>query len=225
MNPLVRMAVSLRFLCLFVVAVIGLQADIAAAKPAFPTTPYPLTQSDRDALAQIERYLTSVHTISAEFIQAAPSGDVSTGDFYLQRPGRLRMEYRPPTPVTMVASHGDIVYYDKELDQVSHIPLESTLVGFLAQENVKFDDSVIITRFEREHDVTRLSLVQAKRPRDGMLTLEFSDAPLTLHNMVVTDSGGQTTTVSLNNARFNAPLDPQLFVFHDPHPNRRNVVK
>lgn len=205
--------------------VLILHADGASARPAFPTTPYALSPGDREALARIEIYLTGVHTISAEFIQAAPSGDISTGDFYLQHPGRLRMQYHPPTPVTMVASHGDIVYYDKELDQVSHIPLESTLVGFLAQENVKFDDSVIITGFERGHDVLRLSLVQAKRPRDGMLTLEFSDAPMALHNMVVTDSGGQTTTVSLNNARFNAPLDSDLFVFHDPHPNRRNVVK
>jgi outer membrane lipoprotein-sorting protein len=207
-----------RFLLLLVLGFVAI-ADFASAKPAFSVTPYALSQSDRESLTRIEQYLTGVHTISAEFIQAAPSGDISTGDFYLQRPGKLRMEYRPPTPVTMVASHGDIVYYDKELDQVSHIPLEST------QEKVRFDDSVIITGFERAHDTLRLSLVQAKRPRDGMLTLEFSDAPIVLHNMVVTDSGGQTTTVSLNNARFNAVLDSGLFVFHDPHPNRRNVVK
>ncbi len=50
-----------------------------------------------------------------------------------------------------------------------------------------------------------------------MLTLEFSDDPLAFHNMSITNSSGQVTTVSLNNARFNLPLPAELFVFMDPH--------
>ncbi|HEU5046673.1 MAG TPA: outer membrane lipoprotein carrier protein LolA [Rickettsiales bacterium] len=202
----------MRFLLsLFVVLFISQQAVAEGVKP------YKLSSDDRAALSRIEAYLSSVHTISSDFIQAAPNGDISTGKFFLQRPGKLRMEYLPPTPVLMVTSGGQIVYYDKELDQVTRIPLESTLVGFLARDNVKFDNTVIITDFERGDETISISLVQAKRQKDGSLTLEFSDSPLALRRMVVKDSGGQITTVSLNNARFNFPLPSNMFVFKDPH--------
>lgn len=187
--------------------------------------PYPLTNEDKAVLGRIESYLTGIHTITADFIQAAPNGDISTGKFYLDRPGKLRMEYAPPTPVLMVANGSYIVYYDKELDQVSRILLESTLVGFLAREKVRFDDTVIITGMKRENNILRVSLVQSEHPRDGMLTLEFSDNPLAVHNIIIKDSAGQVTTVALNNARFNTSIDPELFVFKDPHLGGKRSIK
>ncbi len=208
----------MRFILSFLL-IFSLALPVCAAEHmlAFSTKPYALNDEDKAALKRIENYLSGIHTLSAEFTQAAPNGDISAGKFYLSRPGKLRMEYAPPTPVLMVASGNDITYYDKELDQVSHIPLESTLVGFLAQEEVKFDNTVIITNFEHGDKTMRVSLIQSKRPKDGTLTLEFSDDPLVIRNMVVTDSSGQVTTVSLNNAHFGAPLAADLFTFKDPH--------
>ncbi len=202
------------FLTLFLICC----PPVLAAKPLpYDTKPYRLTSEDKEELTRIEKYLGSLRTISSEFTQGAPNGDISTGKFYLERPGRLRMEYDAPMPVLMVAAGSDIVYYDKELDQVTHIPLEDTLVGFLARDTIKFDAAVTITSFERGSGTLRLSLIQTKRPRDGMLTLEFSDKPLLIRNMVVTDSAGQMTTVALNNARFDLPLSKDLFIFKDPH--------
>ena len=45
-----------------------------------------------------------------------------------------------------------------------------------------------------------------KLPTEGQLTLEFSDKPLTIRNMIVRDATNQVTTVSLNNARFGMQL-------------------
>jgi outer membrane lipoprotein-sorting protein len=78
---------------------------------------------------------------------------------------------------------------------------------------------------QRSNGSLRISLIQSKRPKDGTLTLEFSDSPLSLRNMIVTDSGGQTTTVSLNNARFNAPIAADLFVFNDPHLGKKQSIQ
>jgi outer membrane lipoprotein-sorting protein len=187
--------------------------------------PAPLTAKDKDALARTEMYLNSLHTVSADFTQVSTGGDVTGGKFLLERPGKLRMEYAPPTPVLMVTDGSTIVYYDKELDQVSRISLDDTLVGFLAREKVRFDDSVKVTHVEHGEGSLRITLAQAKRPKDGALTLEFSDRPLALRNMIVTDSSGQTTTVSLSGAHFDVPLNKDLFVFHDPNPNRKNLKK
>lgn len=201
--------------CVFFFICGGAYAETIALP--YSAKPYDITSKNKDTLARVEKYLTDIHSISAEFLQSAPNGAVTTGKFYLERPGKLRMEYNPPTPVLMVTSGSDIVYYDKELDQISRIGLDSTLVGFLAQDQIKFDGSVIITNIENTDKSLRISLVQTKKPKDGLLTLEFADNPLALRNINITDSSGQITVVSLNNARYNLPLPAELFVFKDPH--------
>jgi len=218
MDQAPKEAHHMRFPFLFCILILVSATALAApVKLPYSIKPYDLSNDDKDVLQRIEAYLSGIQTISSEFIQFAPNGDTSTGKFFLKRPGKLRMEYNPPTPVLMVTSGSDIVYYDRELDQISRIGLDSTLVGFLARDQVKFDDSVTITDMERSHKAIRISLIQSKKPKDGMLTMEFSDDPLIFHNMNVTDSSGQVTTVSLNNARFNLPLPVELFIFKDPH--------
>src|SRR5690606_35599945 len=132
-----------------------------------------------------------------------------------QRPGKMRWQYNPPTPILMVSSGSTLVFYDYELEQVSHIPLDGSLVSFLAREKITFGDDVGITYISNEANAIRIEVAQKDKPTEGKLMLEFSDKPLTLRNMVVTDSTGQVTTVALTNATFGAKIDPKLFIFKD----------
>lgn len=180
-------------------------------------TPAVLSTQDKAQLARIEGYLSAIKSISSHFSQVSPDGGISSGKFYLQRPGKMRMEYDPPVPVLVVTNKDNLVYYDHELDQVTNVSLDSTLVGFLARDKVRFDHTVIVTRLEQSGKVLRVTLVQAEHPKDGQMTLEFSDTPLQLRNIIITDNADQVTSVSLSNARFDEALDPVLFVFKDPH--------
>lgn len=171
-------------------------------------------------IKRVEDYLSSLTTITSEFTQIAPDGSLAGGKFFLERPGRMRWQYNPPTPILMVANGSELVYYDYELEQISHIPLDSTLIGFLAQEKISFGDSVGIIFFEEKAGTIRIGVSQRERPTDGQIILEFSDKPLLIRNMVVTDAGGQVTTVSLNNASFGAEIDKKLFDFRDPRKPR-----
>lgn len=180
---------------------------------------------DKAQLQRVEKYLAAIHSIRARFSQISPDGAIASGLFYLQRPGKLRMEYAPPVPVLVVTDDNHLLYYDSELDQVTHVSLDESLVGFLARDVIRFDDTVTVTGLERGKGSLRVSLVQAKRPKDGQMTLEFADAPLELRNIVMTDSADQRTVVTLQNAAFNAKLDPALFVFKDPHLGRRSHIK
>ncbi len=193
----------------------------AASAPAKPARP-PSLKADPATLSRIEEYLNGITTIVADFTQVAPDGSLTAGKFSLKRPGKMRWQYNPPTPLLMVASGGEIIYYDYELEQVTHIPLESTLAGFLAKEIISFaDPAVTVEGIEKQAGAVRLTLIQPGRESEGRLMLEFSDNPLQIRNMVVTDAQGQTTTVSLNNARFGLPLDNSLFVFKDPRKKQR----
>lgn len=178
-------------------------------------------ERNRATINRLEDYLSGLTTIVSDFTQIAPDGTLTSGKFYLQRPGKMRWQYNPPTPILMVANGSELVYYDVELEQVSHIPLDSTLIGFLAQNPIRFDKTVGIEEIENNAGVIRIKVAMRDKPSNGELTLEFSDNPLLIRNMVVRDANSQITTVSLNNARFGAALEEKLFIFRDPRKGRR----
>ena len=196
---------------------------IAAALVSFSAPVFALPsdalngQAREQSLDEVEHYLNSLSTIVADFSQVAPDGSLTGGKFFLKRPGKMRWQYDPPTPILMTTTGSYLTYYDYQLEQVSKIPVESTLASFVAKEHISFrDKAVTVDSVEHAPGNIRVLLHQAGKPKDGSLLLEFSDAPLELRNMVVTDAQGQTTQLSLTNARFGVPLDNELFVFKDP---------
>ena len=202
----------------------SLLAAFAIASPALAAdvTFMPAAQVATHAktVRRLEEYLSTMTTIVSDFTQVAPDGTLTNGRFFLERPGKMRWQYNPPTPILMVSNGSELVYYDYELEQVSHIPLDSTLIGFLARPTIHFDKDVGIVAFSEKADVISVTLAQVEKPDDGLLTLEFSDKPLALRNMIIRDATQQVTTVSLNNARYGLKIDPENFIFRDPRKPR-----
>lgn len=67
-------------------------------------------------LKRVENYLNSISTIVADFTQVAPDGTLASGKFYLKRPGKMRWQYEPPTPVLIILNDWHFIYYDYELE-------------------------------------------------------------------------------------------------------------
>lgn len=198
------------------------------ASPALAEEKTAITFMTKEQLAphqptikRVGKYLSGLSTIVANFTQVAPDSSLTSGKFFLKRPGKMRWQYNPPTPVLMIANGIQFVYYDYELEQVSFIPLDSALVGFLAQKNITFDGDVGIISFEEDNSAIRIGLAQRDNVDEGQLLLEFSDKPLLIRNMVVTDSTNQVTTLALSDAKFGTKLDKELFIFKDPRKGRR----
>ena len=193
----------------------------AAPKTAVTFLPPDQVAKHQATITRVQNYLSNLTTIVSDFTQVAPDGSLTSGKFFLQRPGKMRWQYNPPTPRLIVSNGSDMVFYDYDLEQVSHIPLDQTLIGFLARDKIRFDNTIGITGFEEDANAIRVTLAQRDKPSDGQLMLEFSDNPLLLRNMVVTDATGQVTTVALNNAKFGTKLNKELFIFRDPRQGRR----
>ncbi len=187
-----------------------------AALPAGAAAAVVLSASDKADVARVEDYLNAMTTLQARFLQVASSGAYAEGSIYISRPGKLRIEYDPPVPVLMVSAGSWLIYYDKELEQVSFLGIDSTPAGYFVSERIEFGGEITVTGFERRHGVLRLSLVKADDPQEGSITLVFRDRPLALKKWVVTDAQGVETTVSLLGVRFGHDLDPDLFLFADP---------
>lgn len=186
------------------------------ATPSQPTVQPKFTNEQVEVIEGVESYLSQLSTIIADFVQIAPDGALTSGKFYLSRPGKMRWQYDPPTPILMISNGTFLTFYDYELDQISNIPLNDTLAGFLAREHVVFGNDVTVTDITKGPGSLRITMIMSAKPKDGTLTLEFATGPLLLRNMVVTDAVGQTTTVALNNARYGVELDNSLFIFDNP---------
>lgn len=198
------------------VAFAALALPLAAPVEAQRLRPAQLTAEDRQDLQRIETYLNGIRTLSADFLQISQQGGIAKGKFYLSRPGKMRFEYEPPTPILMVADGNFLVYYDSMLKQTSHLPLSTTPVSLLVREQIRMSGDVTVTGVERGPGTLRVTLRQTKEPDQGAITLVFSDQPLQLLQWSVLDPQGQTTRVSLNNMRTDVRLSADLFRFSDP---------
>jgi outer membrane lipoprotein-sorting protein len=191
-------------------AVAGLVSLPGAAR-AEPTATFSLSEQDRADLVRIEQYFNSFQTLRARFQQYAVDSGTSTGNIYLRRPGRLRVEYDPPVPVVIVADGILVSYYDKDLDQVDQLPLKSSPVWFLLEKNVEFDEHVTITAIERDASSLRVSMHQTDDPDVGRVTLIFTDNPLELRQWTVIDAQGTEVRVGLEQVALGGALANELF--------------
>ena len=63
-----------------------------------------LSAEDRGDIARAESHLDTLRTLSARFLQVSDRGAVAEGKLHLHRPGRLRLDYAPPSPLLIIAA-------------------------------------------------------------------------------------------------------------------------
>lgn len=182
---------------------------LLAAVPAL-AVPAPPSQDAAD-LHRIETYLDGVTTLSAGFEQTNQDGSSESGKVWLSRPGKMRFEYDPPVKMTIVSNGDYVAVDDQELKQVQFYPIDATPAWFLLREGIKLSGDVTVTRFERGPKSFRVTCVATKDPRNGAITLVFSDEPLALRQWTVLDAQGRTTTVALTDPQQGGTLDSALF--------------
>lgn len=198
-----------------VLALVALLALAPAAHAAGPRKQ--LSDQDKADIARAETYMNGVTTLKARFQQYAPNGNIAEGTAYFWRPGRMRLQYDPPSPLLVVADGSFLIVHDRELGEPSYIPLESTPAGVLVRENVQLNGKdLAVTKVTRAPGVLSISLVESGDPGQGELTLVFSDSPFQLRQWRVLDAQGNLTTVSLYESQNGISLDRSLFEFKDP---------
>jgi outer membrane lipoprotein-sorting protein len=167
----------------------------------------------KNDLVKIENYLNSIKTAVAPFTQISDEDGKAEGTFYLSRPGKLRWEYNPPTPILIIAKGSLLSYYDSELNQVSHISLDENLSGFLTRENISFNSKdITILDFVKENGNIAITISQTDKQDEGKLTLKFSENNITLLGMSITDAIGKNTDIAFDTIIYDKPLDKKLFI-------------
>ncbi len=193
---------------------------LAAAPVAALTKPVSagLSASDKALVDGAARYMQGLRSAEARFSQTDPRGAVTSGTFSLQRPGKARFAYDPPTGLTVVADGANVDVYDARLKTFDAYPQKNTPLAMLLAGDVRFDSAASVTGVERDRGGFTVTLRDARKQAQGRLALSFTTGPLALAGWTVTDAQGMRTTVRLSGLKSGVALAPDLFVLHDPRP-------
>ena len=96
-------------------------------------------------LDKISAWLNGLTTLTAAFVQTSPEGKTAQGTFYLARPGRLRFEYRPPSPLLIVATGGNIYVRNSRLNTVDRTSVSDTPLRLLLADDTDLKRNPAVT--------------------------------------------------------------------------------
>lgn len=193
--------------------------SLALASPAAADSAA-LDEGDLVAIARAEAYLNGLITLQARFVQLDSSGEATTGTLLVKRPGRLRFEYDPPTPILLVSPGSDLIYYDRDLKTATRLDWEDTPAWFLLADRVSLSPGgpYRVVDVQRSPGLLVFTAVDADAPEDGRIAVMFADrsGTLKLSGWVAVDALGQPTRITLFNVATNQPVDNKAFVFNEP---------
>lgn len=175
------------------------------------------------SLLDLEKYLNSMQTMEAKFLQDDMVGkSISEGKMYISRPSKLRLDYTYPHEISLYANHGILTYYDKDLDEISNIPLKSTPLHFLLQDKISLKNrDITVHDLKDDGKEVHLSLQETANKEQGILTLTFAKMPLALKKIKVTSEGGHDVELDFYEMRINEKIKNSLFEFVSPRLRRK----
>jgi outer membrane lipoprotein-sorting protein len=186
----------------------------AAAWTAAPAAAGPADALDPEKLAAVEQvstYFNKMRTMQGDFTQVGPKGHVSTGTFYIAKPGRLRFEYAPPNPFVVVADGTWVTIKNNAKETADQYPLAATPLRLVLADNVDLKKQAAILAVEKSDGVTTLTLEDKDKMVPGQLVLVFDTAKDELQQWVIVDGQGRRTTISLGSLMPGIDPDPRLF--------------
>ena len=195
----------------------------AAATPPNPVIPDPrrnvpsnifatFDANQKAQAAKVSSYLSSLQTLVGNFVQVGPDGTKTKGDFYIQKPGKVRFEYDPPTPIDIVADGSSLAVRDRNLATQDIYPLSQTPLRYLLSDRIDLlkDTNVVSVASD---DMFISITIEEKQALIGtsrlMLMVGAKDGQL--KQWTVTDPQGYDTTVAVYNLDSSKKVDPGLF--------------
>ena len=184
----------------------GATSTVAVApKPVLSAVPakgsiVALDQASRELLVKINTAFNALTVASGDFVQVAPDGSRTQGQFYLQKPGKIRFDYDDPTPIEFISDGGSIAVRDRKLATQDITPLSQTPLRFLLADKIDLLRDAPVIAVQKD-DLFVTVAIEERHPVAGThrLMLMFDAQDYKLRQWTVTDPQGYDTTVAIYN--------------------------
>jgi outer membrane lipoprotein-sorting protein len=166
----------------------------------------------RSQVDKVSAYLSSVQQLSGTFVQVGPDGGRVRGEFYIQKPGKVRFEYDPPSPIEIVADGQSVIVRDRKLATQDLYPLSQTPLRFLLSDHIDLLKETNVVGVRADDTFVSIT-IEEKQALIGTsrLMMMVGAKDFQLKQWTVTDPQGYDTTVAVSNLDTSRRPDPDMF--------------
>lgn len=174
---------------------------VASAAPASPVAQaHPMPRTSAEAVARVSAYLNGINTLTARFLQTGADRRQVGGTLYVQRPGRLRFAYDPPSTLEIVADGRSVAVRDSKLRTNDVYSIGQTPLKFLLRDHVDLARDVQVKDVQIDPDGPIDITLEDSATLGGTskVTLRFDARANVLREWMIVDPQGYETTVRLS---------------------------
>jgi outer membrane lipoprotein-sorting protein len=179
------------------------------------------SDAEKADLDKVSAALNAIRTLKSGFIQIGPEGAADYGLLYIEKPGRIRFEYRPPNPLLIVATGGAMYVKNNRLNTLDKYDLSDTPLGLLLNENADLAHNKAVMGVEERDGAVVVRARSSSNRNSANIALVFSLPGLELRQWTIKDNQGGITTVALQNPTPGVALDEALFAPPQKTPRAR----
>jgi outer membrane lipoprotein-sorting protein len=169
----------------------------------------------RKLLDKVSSYLSGVQTMVGNFVQVGPDGRRVEGTFAIQKPGKVRFQYKPPSPIDIIADGSAVVVRDRSLETTDNYPLSGTPLRYLLADRIDLlRDTDVVSVAADDAFITVTVEESQVMVGTSRLMMMFDAKTVALKQWTVTDPQGLDTTVAVYDIDTAKKPDPNLFVIN-----------
>src|SRR5262245_2274830 len=188
------------------------QPEPAPTPAPAAVTPGAFTSAQRAQVDKVSAYLSGMPQLVGNFVQVGPDGSRVRGEFYMQKPGKIRFEYDAPSPIEIIADGQSVVVRDRKLATQDLYPLSQTPLRYLLSDRIDLlrETNVVDVRADNTFVTITIEERQAL-VGTSRLVMMLGAKDYQLKQWTITDPQGYDTTVAVSNLDTNKRPDPGLF--------------
>jgi outer membrane lipoprotein-sorting protein len=172
-----------------------------------------LDEKQTELVKQVDKYFNDMGDLKGAFLQTGADAKKMKGKFFLQRPGKFRFEYSPPSKQLIVSNGQNLAIQDADIDTEDRVELDQTPFRLLLRKEVNLARDAKIMQLE-DSDETLVVALQDKSPDSpGKIKLLLTKKPkLQLKEWTTLDAQNLETKVEVSDLSKPDKVDPELFV-------------
>jgi len=158
----------------------------------------------------IADHFSSIKTMKGGFLQIGPRGDQMSGSFFIQRPGKMRFNYDPPSRMRVICDGNNVQVINDQAHTNNMYQLSKTPLSLLLANKIDLSADMV-RNVEARPDLTKITLGNHTVFGDSTIAMIFDSKTYDLRQWTVIDPQGKTTDVIINNVKTNLSFDDSVF--------------
>lgn len=181
-----------------------------ASLMALPVMPAPATAQVSPVAQKIADHFASIRSMSGDFVQFGPRGEQTEGKFFIERPGKVRLNYAVKSGFRVISDGESVVLENPKMKTMDLYPLSKTPLKLLLSERIDLSGGRVKSVRE-EDDQTVIQMADKSAFGNAKITLKFDPNSYELKEWTISDAQGKDTTVMIFNVKQDVKIDQSMF--------------